>query len=166
MKFLEYQLLLRDPSPGSSLAVNALITTFSTLIGVIAYIANWIASGNRYRLAPFVMMTLLAFVFAATVRIEFDIIERVPVPRIHYLITLAIPIITPDLKPIVYRFIADIDRTGLPQHLTHSRPFVTAHSETTWSLLQHFWLLVLVVAIGNFYFMKRLAEDLAILGTL
>lgn len=136
---------------GGSTAASALIVIFAPLLGIFGYAVNVIRSGNRYRIAPFVTLSVAAFIAAGLVQTDLIIVERSPVVRWHLLITVTVPAME------IKRYIFDIDRTGLPQKYTRSRFFTTAHEEAPSALLRVFWLLVAGVAVGNYYVMGRMS---------
>ncbi|MEK8022551.1 MAG: hypothetical protein AAB229_01970 [Candidatus Hydrogenedentota bacterium] len=164
LKACEFGIALRLPAmaPYVSSGVSAVILTLSTLTGIIGYVVHWILRGNRYRVAPFVMLSTLAFFLAGSIRMDVEILERQPVFRYHVLLTAAIPVVDMSGRTSIRHYIADWDRTGLPQKYTRARAFTEARDELPTAKFRLFWLLVAAIAIGNFYVLKKMADELAL----
>jgi hypothetical protein len=166
MKAAAFQMMWSAPNTafGVSTGVSALLLMVSPLTGIAGYMTHWILSRNRYRIAPFVLVSVLAFAVAGSTRIDLEILERAPIPRSHILISIAVPMLNLNLAPVIRRYIVDLDRSGLPQEFTRSRSFVSVQEEDPSALFYFFGLFTVVIGVGNYHVMNRMAEDLDLLG--
>lgn len=143
----------------ASVVVNGLFLSVAPLTGLACHLWIWVRTGNRHHIAPFVLVSVLAFASAACATASLEIVERHPGPRYLITVATALPAVNIEFQPVIVRAACTIDRTGLPSRFTHLRFLNFAFEHSTHGRIIGFWSLVVGVGIANYLIMRHFSAD-------